>query len=122
MSNSQQRFGEVQKAYFHAGDNFTSDLAACNGDVAKIDAVAANLQALETETYRAAKSVLTQTGDEVEAAYKAAKAAREGIIAKRKAAASIADLIKATAKNLDGVKALIDAAKTKTAASASPVA
>lgn len=111
MSSHEERFALAAQAYSDAWRNRKADRKACGGEAAKLKAVNDNLEGLHTQMLRAANAWLAETGPDVEAAFEAAKTAKEAVDKARADAVAITARLAAFADLLDGVKTLIEKAK-----------
>lgn len=114
MSTHEERFALTAQAYSDAWSARKADRKACAGDATKLKAINANLDGLHTEMLRAANSWLAETGPDVEAAFRAARDAKDAVDKARQDAVDIVTRLGAFADLLDGVKTLIDKAKKAT--------
>jgi len=114
MSTHEDRFALAAQAYSDAWNARKADRKACGGDATKLKAVNANLDGLHTEMLRAANSWLAETGPDVEAAFEAARGAKDAVDKARQDAVDIVTRLGAFADLLNGVKTLIDKAKKAT--------
>lgn len=114
MSTHEDRFALAAQAYSDAWSARKADRKACHGDAALLKAINTNLDGLHTEMLRAANAWLGETGPDVEAAFQAAQDARAAVDKARQEAADIVTRLGAFADLLNGVRTLIDKAKTAT--------
>lgn len=115
MSTHEERFAVAAQAYSDAWRARKADRQACAGDAAKVKAVNDNLDKLHTQMLRAANAALTETGADVEAAFRAAQDAKAAVDRARQEAVDIVTRLGLFADLLGSVTTLIDKAKKATA-------
>lgn len=109
MSSPEERLAETYAAYKTADDNRIRDLRAAPTAEAA-DAVLENLDSLHAIYLRAAKVALDASGDQVEAAFEAARSANKQITKARQEAQELAAVIKLTAHAVNTMSQLVVAA------------
>jgi hypothetical protein len=115
-STHEDRFAVAAQAYSDAWNARKADRKACNGDLTRLKAVNVNLDGLHTQMLRAANAWLGETGPDVEAAFKAAKDAKDTVDKARQDEADIVTRLGTFTDLLSSVTTLIDKAKKATEA------
>jgi hypothetical protein len=109
-STAQDRLMEVYKSYADAYDRRAADLAAAQSPE-QINAILANVNALECAYLEAARTALDATGPVVEQAYTDARAARAAVDAAYQNARDIVEKIRVVGSLATKATALVKAAQ-----------
>jgi hypothetical protein len=106
MSTAADRLAVIYQAYKSAKANRSADLKAAKTED-QVEAILANIDALNTSYLAAADADLSVTSPDIEAAYTAAKQAADDADAARKAAQALPAIITRMTHLADTVKTLI---------------
>jgi len=111
MSNANDRMSVIEQNYKSALENEPHDLAQAT-TAAQVTTIQANVAAARQVYFTAEATQLTQSGNAVEAAYTAAKAANDAVAKARTDAADIATLMSTLTSATTAANNLLTAAKS----------